>query len=387
MRKTLYDMLYLVTCGIQQVKPQQSCVDTIDWEKLYKASRAHFLNVLVGMTLKESGAKLPKEWEQALSKAVRKNVLFDVERAAVLEEFEKLGIWYMPLKGVILKDYYPKVGMRQMSDNDILFDAKFAGKVREIFRERGYTDTYYGVGNHDVYEKEPVYNFEMHRKLYGEGQEPDWVEYYSNVKDRLLKDEGNAYGYHFSDEDFYVYIISHEYKHYSGGGTGLRSLVDVHFYLQAKRNSLDFNYIEKQCEILGIAEFEKLGRELCKRVFEGEAKFYDEESLKKSLTAEEAEMLEYYLTSGVYGTKKRGMENRIKKFQKRTGKTGKFSFVLDRLFPDMSVYRVHYPFFYRHKWLLPVGWLFRLVRMILHPRRRACTLEELKYLFKMKDEK
>ena len=96
MRKTLYDMLYLVTCGIQQVKPQQSCVDTIDWEKLYKVSRAHFLNVLVGMTLKESGAKLPKEWEQALSKAVRKNVLFDVERAAILEEFEKLGIWYMP---------------------------------------------------------------------------------------------------------------------------------------------------------------------------------------------------------------------------------------------------------------------------------------------------
>jgi len=39
MRKALYDMLYLVICGIQQVKPQQSYVDTIDWGKLYKVSR------------------------------------------------------------------------------------------------------------------------------------------------------------------------------------------------------------------------------------------------------------------------------------------------------------------------------------------------------------
>lgn len=43
------------------------------------------------------------------------------------------------------------------------------------------------------------------------------MEYYSDIKNRLLSDkpEGSC-GYHMSDEDFYIYIISHAYKHYSG---------------------------------------------------------------------------------------------------------------------------------------------------------------------------
>ena len=32
--------------------------------------------------------------------------------------------------------------------------------------------------------------------------------------------EGSRYGYHFSDEDFYLYMLAHEYKHFSGSGTG-----------------------------------------------------------------------------------------------------------------------------------------------------------------------
>lgn len=136
-----------------------------------------------------------------------------------------------------------------------------------------------------------------------------------------------------------------------------------------------------------LKEFERLGRELCKKIFEELPKFYDEESLKKNLTTEEVEMLDYYLTSGVYGTKKRGIENRIKKFQKKTGKKSKFSFIWNRIFPEISVYREYYPFIYRHKWLLPVAWLFRWVRIILHPRRWFNTLDELKCLIEINGEK
>lgn len=46
---------------------------------------------------------------------------------------EQRGIWYLPLKGIILKEFYPSVGMRQMSDNDILFDEAFAEQVRGVY--------------------------------------------------------------------------------------------------------------------------------------------------------------------------------------------------------------------------------------------------------------
>mgnify|MGYP002969688486 CR=1 FL=1 len=79
---------------------------------------------------------------------------------------------YLPLKGIIMKDYYPSVGMRQMSDNDILFDKAYAKQIRDYMSDNdilfdadawermekhmiseGYKAEYVGKGNHDVYHK------------------------------------------------------------------------------------------------------------------------------------------------------------------------------------------------------------------------------------------
>lgn len=60
---------------------------------------------------------------------------------------------YLPLKGIIMKDYYPSVGMRQMSDNDILFDADAWERMEKHMISEGYEAEYVGKGNHDVYHK------------------------------------------------------------------------------------------------------------------------------------------------------------------------------------------------------------------------------------------
>lgn len=60
---------------------------------------------------------------------------------------------YLPLKGIIMKDYYPSVGMRQMSDNDILFDADAWERMEKHMISEGYKAEYVGKGNHDVYHK------------------------------------------------------------------------------------------------------------------------------------------------------------------------------------------------------------------------------------------
>ena len=147
-------------------------------------------------------------------------------------------------------------------------------------------------------------------------------------------------------------------------------------YLNAKEDSLDMSYIERECEKLGIAEFEKQGRELCKKVF-------SKELAQRNLTEEEKNMLDYYLTSGVYGFMERRMENRFGKFKEETGSTSKLRYAFKRIFPDMDTYRVFYPFFYKHKWLLPVGWAYRLVRWIFVPERRTQIKAEMKVMKKI----
>ena len=72
----------------------------------------------------------------------------------------------MTLKGIILKEMYPKLGMRQMADNDILYDKQYQEELLNFMIARGYEPSQIGEGNHDVYEKAPVYNYEFHTALY-----------------------------------------------------------------------------------------------------------------------------------------------------------------------------------------------------------------------------
>ena len=46
--------------------------------------------------------------------------LMDVEREEIITFFEEKNIWYLLLKGLIIREYYPNPALREMSDNDIL---------------------------------------------------------------------------------------------------------------------------------------------------------------------------------------------------------------------------------------------------------------------------
>ena len=148
MNELQYSLVMLTSCGINQIVPNKQQLEGIDLEKLYRFSKFHSLDALVGMTVKQAGAEISKSWQEKILKAVRKNILFDVERGKLLDFFEKNGIWYMPLKGILIKDLYPAVGMRQMADNDILFDDAFTKKVQAYMESQGYTADSVGKSNH-----------------------------------------------------------------------------------------------------------------------------------------------------------------------------------------------------------------------------------------------
>ena len=385
-----YDMLYLASFGINhKSNPDESCLaryrtNEENGKELFRMSAKHFIDALVGTTLKQAGVVLPKYWEERMVKAVRKVILFDAERKKLCTWMDSEHIWYLPLKGIILKDYYPSVGMRQMSDNDILFDADAWERVEKHMLSEGYEAEAVGKGNHDVYQKAPVYNFEMHRSLYGKGHDERWVAYYSDIKDRLHPDQPEGgYGYHMSDEDFYIYITSHAYKHYSGSGTGIRTLLDFYAYLSAKEESLDFDYIKAECKKLGIDDFEQHNRILCRKVFAPQ-QTYNQDSFEQSLSADELEMLQYYLSSGVYGTFDRMVANRMEK-QKKTdekGKLSKLTYYRHRVFPGMELYE-NYPLLVKHRFLIPAYWVYRMVRMLFSKKRRNNMLREVKAVKKV----
>lgn len=350
-RQALEDVIYLTTCAVNGNPPDRARVDAMDLAQLYQAARRHLLTSAVASALESAGVQ-DASCQQAKAKAMRKNAILDTERSALLQELEKAEIWYMPLKGAVMKELYPVYGMRQMADNDILFDASRAGDVKDIMVELGFTVEHFGVGNHDVYHKPPVSNFELHRSLFGTAHEDQLYWYYRDVKSRLVKDEGNQYGFHFTDEDFYVYMVAHEYKHYSNSGTGLRSLLDTYVYLQ-KKIALDFSYIEGETERLGITDYERMNRALALHLFGGE-----------ELTDAEKKLLDYMLSSGTYGTMENSIRNQLNKY-------GRWGYLRRRAFLPLESMRILYPVLERAPVLLPVCWVARWGKALVFTRERV----------------
>jgi hypothetical protein len=361
-RKNVEDMIALTRYAVNGEKPDAQMLASLDLPRLLAVCQSHMLTSCVAYAL-EAGGIRDDAFVQAKGKAIRKNILLDTERAAILQRLEQEKIWYMPLKGALLKDWYPKLGMRQMSDNDILVDPAGRDIVREIMHARGFT-----LKNEqdcvDEFLKEPVYNFEMHVGLFMGHQVGALADYFVDVKDKLQKDEGNGYGWHFRPEDFYIFLMAHEYKHYIRGGTGVRSLLDTYIFMKKFGASLDMGYLQKELTALGIEQYEKESRSLAMKVFSGEA-----------LSPEEQENLDYYISSGTYGTYSHLVGNRVA----LENDGSKSRYILHRLFPSKEEILRNYPFFREHPRMLPLFWVWRPFHGLLHHRKGLKTeLEQLK---------
>lgn len=381
MEKTSELLIYLMACSLQGTEPEGAPLANIDLEALLRLAKAHSVSAMVCMALEQTDAfqhaaeTTRLKWLEAKNKAIRKNMLLDAERKAILHELEIQGIWYMPLKGSILKDWYPKPGMREMADNDILFDPSGREQVREIFQNRGYKTVSFGKINHDVYEKAPIYNFEMHVSLFP-GTYKKLTEQYENVKERLLPVDGTAYQFAFTPEDFYVFALAHAHKHYSHSGTGVRTLADIYVMERHLGDIMDQDEVEQKLTQLGIAEYEQHSRVLAEKLFSAVRPLAEIE-----LTEDEKEMLLYYCDATTYGTVGNSVNNHLHELQENSEDITlwtKLKYCGVRLFPGREFCKLHYPFVYRHPWTFPFFWVWRIVDKGITNRRKV--KQELKAL-------
>ncbi|MBR6872847.1 MAG: nucleotidyltransferase family protein [Ruminococcus sp.] len=372
-KQNAYYLIYLIRCMLRNRKPSAERVARIDLRQLFYVAKAHSLTAAAAFALDHAGVS-DDEFTQAKAQAMRQTIIHDHERGCVLEKLEENGIWYMPLKGVIMKDYYPQFGMRQMCDNDILFDKSRTADVASVMQELGFKMEYDDSGHDMCFVKRPDCLFEMHTALFGTNFTSNFNDYYDKIKAKLIRDEDKEFGYHFTDEDFYIFMIAHSYKHFCYGGIGLRALLDTCIFLEKFKASLDWQYIYKTCDELKIRNYEKTNRALAEAAFGSGV-----------MNSGQKEMLDYYIFSGSFGN----TENKVKNAVGRGGHGlgAKLGYAFDRFAVPMrksngnyALYAAHFPFFYEHRILLPMLPFYRLGRSLI--KSRSSVLSEIRTLFK-----
>ncbi len=363
-KQNAYYLMYLIRCALNDKVPAKEKLDKMNLSGVFAVAKAHSLTAIAAYALESAGI-YDKAFEEGKNKAIRKEIIFDVERERVFAELEKAGIWYVPLKGIIMKDLYPQIGMRQMCDNDILFDKSKANEVRHIMEKLGFTTEVFDGDNHDTYHKPPVCNFEMHTALFLPQYGETINDYFEKIDGRIIQDSDSSHRYHFSMEDFYLYFLSHGHKHFNQGGIGLRFLVDVYVYNKEYGDKIRKQYIDYECKKLSIIDFENKIRELAFAVLNG-----------NKLSQKARMLLDYMIFSGTYGTIQNSINNKLKNGNVST--LAKLNHIRKRIFvpvrksdPQYKMYAARYKWFYKSKARIPLLIFYRIGIALTSRRNRV----------------
>ena len=345
--------IYLLHLYLNKKKDESFLIDDNLATFILKMGEHHSLKAITYKAIKETEVSVDKEIYKQLEKAylynVRKTILFDQDNASLYKYMNDKHISFLPLKGLVIRNYYPDKYDREYADFDILFDDNYKNDIKAFFDSKGYECKAFDNSNHDVYLKKPFYNYEMHRDLFAERSDVlTFRKYYLGILDRSPVKEG--YEHYLSNEDFYIYFSCHSYKHYQNAGCGIRTLID--YYLFLKNNKLDFDYINNELEKLGLLEFSKEINELSIKLFDNE-----------ELTTKEKDILLYISSSGTYGTITHSVSHSLEK-------QSKFKYIFSRAFPPMKVYKIRYPRLYKTKILIPLAWFLRICDAVFIDHKR-----------------
>ena len=350
MKNTYELFLKTIKCGVGE----GDLPTDAEWGKVFALAKHHGLTSMFYNAVKDAEnvpADIKTTAKTLYLAQTAQQMAQEYYAEAFFDGLKARGIRYMPLKGYVLRKLYPTPEHRTSCDVDVFYDKNRKTEMEEILTSLGFINKGDSINHGEwVYQKVTL---ETHHEL--AAQKDLYHEYYKDVWARLKTEDGVRYD--FTDEDFYVYFLEHGAKHFTLGGFGVRTVLDVYIYNKEKK--LDREYLQAELDKLGLLQF-ALALERLSRVWFGE-----------ETEDEETERLgEYIFESGTYGTEqhlaiKRGLD------EGDSAKKAKRTYFRKTVFPPLSTMKNLYPVLNKAPFLLPFAWVYKWCEILLKRRKRV----------------
>ena len=351
MDKIIRVMMDLIACEVCEKPFDKTKFALYDEEmlSLYRLSKTHDLAHLVGDILIKNDLitnnEITEKFRKQIMLAVYRYEKMNCELCRLRKILNEAKIPFMPLKGSVLRQYYPKPWMRTSCDIDILVHKEDLDKaVKLITSKLSYKEGF--KSSHDV---SLSLNNEIHVELHYDLIEVNCAGNTETVLNSVWDQAvcvSNTSEYTLSDEMFYFYHVAHMAKHFiSTGGCGVRSFLDLwvlnhHLLYDVKKR----NELLKRGELLTFAlEAERLSM----------AWFDNDEYTNISYC-----MGIYVINGGVYGT----VENCVAVQQIVKG--GKVRYAISRIWLSYDILKFHYPSLNGRRILLPLYEIRRWCKLL-----------------------
>ena len=333
----LFSLLRSAIRGTVLTEEEQRLYSKERLAELLQISSRHDLSHLVAYGLQQN--RLADEEKANIEKCIFKAVFreqrtkYEYERLCAT--LERAQIPFLPLKGSVIRSYYPEEWMRTSCDIDVLVQPKdLESASSALMGECG--STRHEKGSHDVSFFTPSnIHVELHYNLVEDGIANKSSAVLTSVWSTATVKEGFTSFYEMPDEMYYFYHVAHMAKHFENGGCGIRPFIDLAI-LDHLENA-DSDARDSLLNQGGLLKFASAARKLSRVWFEAEA----HDALSRQMEC-------YILGGGVYGND----ENRVAVQQQKKG--GRMRYVLSRIFLPYREIKFHYPILQKHPILTPV---------------------------------
>lgn len=346
----LFALLRHAVCGEElKVETINACTPE-NLEPVYKLAKKHDLAHLVahaveGMDIPE--CEVLNKLKNAKMRAIYRYARIDYEYERICQTLETARIPFIPLKGSVLRQYYPEPWMRTSGDIDVLVkESDFDRAVTELACH-GWTvkgDIQYQ--NICLYAESGVL-LELHFNIRVKMDAADAVM--DLVWQNVTLENEKLYTYCQTDAFFVCHQLAHMAKHVLVGGCGIRPFLDL--WILKQRLSPNEEVLQRLCHTANLDIFLTQITQLTEVWFENEC----HTPITKMLES-------YILEGGVYGS----ISNKVIVSQVQVG--GKFRNFLHRMFIPYEQMAQMYPVLREKRWLTPVYQVVRWCQVLLDGR-------------------
>ena len=368
MNKVQENIVEILKYSIHNKKIELNKKENVLWHEVFEECKKHNIEALVyyGIhlnTLKNIDRDIIERWKKQtfMSNVYQINHINQISN--ILSILKDKDIPVIVLKGLVIRDLYPKSELRTMGDADILVHKKDIDKVINILNNLGYEEE----DRHDPHIEFMKNNskIEVHWSLTNEGMFNGMDEFNHEIWLNSIEVKiGDSAALSMCNEDLLLYLCIHMAKHFKYSGFGIRQLCDVLCLVEKCGNSINWDSFMKKAKRSGIDKFSICIFSICNKLFEMSIPdeleyFYIEEDEYLDL------IINNIFYNGVHG-KKDKVESRVKMLSNNNDicKTNFLISFKNIYFPHSEKLGKRYEYAKKNKAFLPIAWIHRIINTI-----------------------
>lgn len=374
MNSTQIQLINFLSAAIKGERIEVDSMEKINWKSIIEEAEAHNVKGLLYLAIYKSKyiKYIEKESLEKLKRDTFLTAVYQMEHikqiSNVLNMFNEEKVPVIVLKGLVIRDLYPKPELRTMGDADILVHKKDLNKVKKLLLELGYIEKESSKSHpfHAVFEHSKYPSIEVHRALGNKNRFKGEPIFENGIWQRAIKVKvGNSEALSLSFEDLAVHLCNHMARHSIRSGFGIRQLCDLVLLVEKKGDLIDWSSFINKIRAGRIEKFAMSIFSICRKLFN----MTIPQELN-SLELDDKERLDL-LINDIFSSGVHGRRSLLKSFScqlacksqniNSNNYLGTFKRFRMLLFPSIDELSDRYAYAKKHNILMPIAWNHRFL--------------------------